>query len=327
MTDFTKELGALDETNKIIEKSIVNTSEISEGSRAEIDVAVSTARKFPRDLVQSLKNILFLATQDKETADSCFYSVVKDGKTIRGASIRLAEIITSCYGNIRSSSSIISNDGKSITARGICWDLQNNVAYSVEVIRKITDASGRTISEDMQILESMAASSIALRNAIFKVVPAAITQRIQNEIKKIVMGESADFETIKNDTINHFIKKDVPEKNILAMFDKKTIEELTREDIFDLRGIITAIKEGDTTIQSAFSMAKSNNAIGKATKQLGDLPPMTNASTISEKTINSGMHNATSEIAITIEPETEEQQASPTDLGKAIENRKKNSLK
>jgi len=318
--DFTKELGNLDHINEIVEKPItINPSEASEGARAEIDVAVSTARKFPRDLAKSLKNILFLATQDKETADNCFYSVVKEGKTIRGASIKLATIITSCYGNIRSSASIISNDGKAVTARGICWDLENNVAYSIEAIRKITDAGGKIISEDMQILESMAACSIALRNAIFKVIPEAITSRIQNEIRKIVMGETADFETIRKDTVESFIKQGVPERNILALFDKKTVEDLTRDDVFDLRGIATAIKEKDTTLASAFSMAKPN-AISKASKQLGDLPIINQSNNIVTD------NNAITEIAHVVVEENEEvkDESKKINLGEAIEKRKNN---
>ena len=167
MTDLSKEFDKLDGVNKITEKKETNliASETSEDMRIAIDVSVATAKAYPRDLPKVLKNILFLATQDKETAENCFYSVKSEDKIIRGASIRLAEIITTCYGNIRSSAKMISNDGKVITVQGACWDLENNVAYSIDVVRSITDGSGKVFSEDRQILESMSACSIALRNA------------------------------------------------------------------------------------------------------------------------------------------------------------------
>jgi hypothetical protein len=198
-----------------------------------------------------------------------FYSVKRDGKTIRGASIRLAEIITSCYGNIRASSRIVSNDGKMVTAQGMCWDLENNVAFSVEVKRRITDKYGRVYSDDLVVITSNACCSIALRNAIFKVVPQAVTSRVQTEIKKIVLGEAKDFETTRKTAIEYFVNLGVTEKNILDLFSKKSIQDLDRDDIFDLRGIATAINEGDTTLESAFMVApKTPTALGKASRIL-----------------------------------------------------------
>ncbi|MBK7362791.1 MAG: hypothetical protein IPJ01_10885 [Micavibrio sp.] len=268
MTDFAKQLG--NESEEIITEKTINVQTTSLIDNADIDIQVRTARAYPRNLKKALENILFLATQDKETADNCFYSVKRDGKTIRGASIRLAEIITSCYGNIRASSRIVSNDGKMVTAQGMCWDLENNVAFSVEVKRRITDKYGRVFSDDLVVITNNACASIALRNAIFKVVPQAVTSRVQTEIKKIVLGEAKDFDTTRKTAIEYFVNLGVTEKNILDLFAKKTIQDLDRDDIFDLRGIATAINEGDTTLESAFMVApKTPTALGKASRILG----------------------------------------------------------
>lgn len=237
-------------------------------TRANIDAQVSTAKRYPRNLKNVLENIYFLATQDKDTADNCFYTIKRDGKTIRGASVRLAEIISNCYGNIRASSRIISNDGRVLTAQGICWDLENNVAYSIEVKRKITHKDGTPFSEDMQVVTANAVCSIAIRNAIFKCVPLGITNSVQERIKKVVMGSENDFTTIRKIAVDHFEKQGVPTKSILALFEKKTIDDLTREDVFDLRGIVNAIKDGDTTLELAFSLSSKGNAIGKASRTL-----------------------------------------------------------
>jgi hypothetical protein len=247
----------------------VNSVEVFEAdTRANIDIQVSTAKKYKRHLPTVLENILFLATQDKETAENCFYALKRDGKVIRGASIRLAEIISNCYGNLRASARIIANDGKLVTAQGLCWDLENNVAYSVEVRRKITNKDGKPFSEDMQVVTSNAACAIAIRNAVFKCIPLALTSRVQDKIKQVMMGEEKDFSTIRKNAVDYFEKQGVGVKNILALFEKKSVEELTREDVFDLRGIATAIKDGDTTIEQAFSVAPKSNPFGKASKIL-----------------------------------------------------------
>jgi ketosteroid isomerase-like protein len=242
----------------------VSSAEIFEAdTRANIDIQVATSKKFPRNLRNVLENIYFLATQDIDTADNCFYSIKRDGKVIRGASIRLAEIMANCYGNLRSSARIISNDGRIITAQGMCWDLENNVAYSIEVKRKITDKTGRPFSEDMVVVTSNAACSIAIRNAIFKCIPLALTNRIQERIKLVMMGEEKDFNSIRKSSVEYFEKQGVAVKNILNLFDKKSIDE-----IFDLKGIATAIKDGDTTLELAFSISLKPTAVNKASKTL-----------------------------------------------------------
>jgi hypothetical protein len=247
----------------------ISSGEIFEAdTRANIDIQVSTAKKYPRSIPKVLENILWMATQDKETAENCFYALRRDGKVIRGASIRLAEIISMYFGNLRTSARIIANDGKMITAQGVCWDLENNVAFSIEVKRKITNKDGKTFSEDMQVITSNAACSIAMRNAIFKCVPLAITSKIQEKIKQVVIGEEKDFATTRKNAIEYFEKQGVLLKNILNLFDKKSIEELNRDDVFDLRGIATAIKDGDTTLEQAFSISLKPNALGKASKTL-----------------------------------------------------------
>jgi hypothetical protein len=94
--------------------------------RAEIDMQIATAKRYPRDLSKVKKRMLDFATLDEETAESCFYTLPRDGKTIQGPSVRLAEIAVACYQNIRVASRVIANDGRVITAQAACLDLENN---------------------------------------------------------------------------------------------------------------------------------------------------------------------------------------------------------
>lgn len=257
-----------DELSDEITERPVNTYSLSNIDNSNIDIQVKTAQIYKRNLAKALDDMWVLA-DDKEIAEKCFYSIIRDGKTIRGASIRLAEIIISCYGNIRASSKIIANDGKTVTAQGMCWDLEKNVAYCIEVKRKMTKKDGSLPTDDMVVIHSNACCAIALRNAIFKVVPEAVTFRVQKKIKDLILGNTNDFNTTKKNAIDYFIEKGISEKDILQTLNKKTIDDIDREDILDLRGIATAIMDGDTTLELAFSIQpKTNSAIGKASKVL-----------------------------------------------------------
>lgn len=155
-------------SNEIIE--IQQAEMLQAINRSEVDVQVSTAKQYPRNLPEVLNKILTYATMDTETAEDCFYVLKRGGSTIEGLSVRMSEIIAGAWGNLRVQTRIIGNDGKTITAQGVCHDLETNVAVSVEVKRRITDKYGKTFSEDMQVVTGNAASAIAYRNAVLKVV-------------------------------------------------------------------------------------------------------------------------------------------------------------
>ena len=226
-------------------------------NRVEVDTQIATAKQYPRDIYGALNNIKTIATLDNSTAEDCFYALRRQGTLIEGVSVRLAEIIAGAWGNMRVQTRIIGNDGKTITAQGVCHDLETNLAVSVEVKRRITDKTGRTYSEDMQGTTGNAASAIAFRNAVLKVVPKAVTKRVIDEIKQVALGKSIDLETRRQNMIAYFGKLGVSQADILTYCGVKRIEEITSEMVFELSGLKNAIKEGTTTVAEIF---KQNTA-------------------------------------------------------------------
>lgn len=225
-------------------------------NRSEVDMQVSTAKQYPRELSKVLNQIATYATMDVETASECFYVLRRGGNNggtaIEGLSVRMAEIIAGAWGNLRVQTRIIGNDGKTITAQGVCHDLETNVAVSVEVKRRITDRNGRTFSEDMQVVTGNAASAIAFRNAVLKVVPKAVTKKVIAEVKQVALGQAIDLETSRRNCLANFAKVGVTEKMIFELFEISKIEEIDKNHIFELKGLWNAIKEGDTTVQEVF---------------------------------------------------------------------------
>lgn len=217
---------------------------------------IATAKQYPRHIPTVLNQIATLATLDAETAEDCFYVLRRGGangsNAIEGLSVRMAEIIAGAWGNLRVQTRIIGNDGKTITAQGICHDLETNVAVSVEVKRRITDKYGKTYSEDMQVVTGNAASAIAFRNAVLKVVPKAVTKRVIADVKQVAMGQALDLETSRQRMVDYFGKLGVTEELLLEYLELKKREEIDKERVFELRALANAIKEGTTTVQEAF---------------------------------------------------------------------------
>lgn len=246
---------------------ISQTEMVAALNRAEVDVQVSTAKRYPRNIEQSLQNILNVASMDTETAEECFYTLRRgygdDSTLIEGVSVRLAEIIASCWGNIRVQTRIIGNDGKTITAMAICHDLETNVAVSVEVKRRITDRFGRTYSDDMQVVTGNAASAIAYRNAVLKVVPKAVTKKVVNEIKKFAMGQSLSVESSRQKMLGYFQRLGVTAQQICDYLGVENVGDIDAEAIFELRGLANAIKEGTATVEDTFSAAKTRAEVSE----------------------------------------------------------------
>lgn len=232
---------------------------ISALNRSEVDIQVATAKQYPRVLSNVLNQIETYATMDTETAEDCFYALRRKGghgqedTIIEGVSVRLAEIIAGAWGNMRVQTRIIGNDGKTITVQGMCHDLETNLAVSVEVKRRITDRTGRTYSEDMQIVTSNAASAIAFRNAVLKVVPKAVTKNVIDRVKDVAMGQSIDLETSRQKLVSYYAKIGVPVDQLLSYLSIKTLEAMDKEKCFNLKGLANAIKEGTTTVKESFA--------------------------------------------------------------------------
>lgn len=230
---------------------------VSALNRAEVDIQIATAKQYPRHFPTVLNTIETYATMDTETAEDCFYALRRgngngDNAIIEGVSVRMAEIIAGAWGNLRVQTQIIGNDGKTITSRGVCHDLETNLAVSVEVKRRITDRQGRTYSEDMQVVTGNAASAIAFRNAVLKVVPKAITKNVLNRVKEVALGKAIDLETGRQNMTQMYAKIGVTKEMVLSYLGITSLEEIDKEKLFEMRSLFNAIKEGTTTAKEAF---------------------------------------------------------------------------
>lgn len=235
-------------------------------NRSEVDMQIATAKAYPRDVKKSLDRIKAMAKADEETANGCFYHLSRGGDEINGVSVRMAEIIASCWGNLRVQSRIIGNDGRTITAQGVCHDLESNLAVSVEVKRKITGKNGQTFSEDMQVVTGNAACAIAFRNAVLKVVPKAITQGVINEVQEEAK-KNIDLAKNRQQCVGYFVSLGVAETQLCEFLGINTMEEITADMIMNLRGIATAIKEGTTTVQETFVKPADEKAAAAKAKE------------------------------------------------------------
>lgn len=221
-------------------------------TKAEIDTQIATAKAFPRSVTESMRRAETMATISEEIAASCTYALPRAGKTIEGPSVRLAEIIVNTWGNIRAGARVIDNDGKTITAQGICHDLENNTCFTVEVKKKITDRNGKLYSEDMIVTTGQAACAIAFRNAVLKVVPVALIDSIWDKTKEVAKGKAETMVARRTKAVDYAKTLGITEDQICEKLEVKKIEDIGLDSLATFRAILTGIKNGETTVQEAF---------------------------------------------------------------------------
>lgn len=262
---------------EIVEREFITNDAVASLNKSEIDVQIQTAKRYPRSLTQFKRDAMEMATLDEQTAGTMFYVVPRGDKDVEGPSVRLAEVVGCCWGNLRYAARIIDIGERFVTAQGMCFDLQKNIAASVEVQRRITNKKGVRFNDDLIQVTANAACSIALRQAIFKVVPFAFVKPIYEAARRTSVGDSSSFSTKRANAIEWFKKAGGTEAAVLAKLGHKGIEDITVDDLITLKGLQTGIIDGDTTVEEALGVqlpggkkakpSELNDTLGKPAQQ------------------------------------------------------------
>ena len=219
---------------------------------SETDCQIATAKKFPRSITNFRKECMAMVTLNERIAESCIYALPRGNKVIEGASARFAEVVASAWGNNKAGARVISDQGNFVTAQGVFYDLERNVCITYEVQRRITDKNGRRFNDDMIGVTANAACSIALRNAILKGVPKAFWDDMYERAKEVVRGDFATLSNRRADIFQRCQGFGVTKDQVFALMGINGEADLTLDHIVHLRGLLNAIKEGDTTVEQAF---------------------------------------------------------------------------
>jgi hypothetical protein len=218
----------------------------------EVDVQIATAKRYPRSIQKFKEQALEMATFDEATAAGCFYSLPRGGKPIEGPSARLAEIVLSAWGNVRADARVVAIEDKEIVAEAMTWDLEKNVAIRVQVRRRIVSANGKRYNDDMITMTGNAACAIALRNSVFKVIPNVFTNAIYHAARQTAIGDIKTIASKRDEMVSYFGKMGVTADRVFAAIGKGGIEEIGINELATLKGVATALKDGEYSIDDAF---------------------------------------------------------------------------
>lgn len=236
-------------------------------NKSEVEAQLDAAHKYRRSINRFRQEALSMATVTEEVAQSCIYSLPRGGKPITGPSVRLAEICASAWGNIHVGARPVEVGDTEVTSQGVAWDLERNFRVTVESKRRITGRDGKRFNDDMIIMTQNAANSIALRNAIFRVIPRAYVDAIYAKVREVAIGNASTLAGKRATILERLGKMGADLARVLNALGKAGIDDIGLEDLETLIGYGTAIKEGTKSVDDLFPAPPKDIPGGAAEEQ------------------------------------------------------------
>lgn len=233
---------------------------------AEAQGKLVIAKRFPRDEVDAYAKAM-QACQRPSMAEKAFYSFPRGGQTVSGPTIRFAEELARCWGNIDYGIKELSQDGGKSEMQAYAWDLETN-AQSVQNFtnphqREKTDRRTKTtVMEDLtsqrDIYENNAnMATRRLRARILAILPSWFVEDAIEECRRTIAGKN-DIPLIDRvkKMVVQFGKLGVTQEQIELRLKKK-IDAMNADDFAEFIGIYNAIKGGESKISEWFEAPKT----------------------------------------------------------------------
>lgn len=224
---------------------------------AEAQGKLIIAKNFPRDEHLAYAKAIE-ACKRKSLAEKAIYSYPRSGSTISGPSIRLAEELARCWGNVDFGIKELSQKDGESEMSAYCWDMETNTMSSQTfVVAHVRDTKKGQVrlTEQRDIYENNAnMAGRRLRARILAILPPDLVEAAVLECKKTLAGNN---DTPISDRINKMVvafnkfgvKIDVIEKRL-----GRKIDTMTTEDISEYIGIFNSLKDGNSSISDWFDV-------------------------------------------------------------------------
>jgi len=225
---------------------------------AEVQAAYVIAKKFPRNQHESYQNIME-ACKRPFLAEHAMYTYPKGGTSVSGPSIRLAEVLAQCWGNLDCGVRELSQSNGVSVAEAYCIDLQTNMRnVKIFHVPHVRDTKkGRQKLTDARDIYEMVANqgSRRLRACILAVLPIDVQEAAVAQVKKTLEhGELPIADRIRlmiakfdevgvkvehlEKRLGHNLSATIPAEIVTLQGIYKSIKDgfAGREDFFDIGG-------------------------------------------------------------------------------------------
>lgn len=232
-----------------------------EASRAiaEAQGKLVIAKRFPRNEVAAYAKAME-ACQRLSMAAKAFYAFPRGNQTVEGPTIRFAEELARCWGNIDYGIKELSRDDGKSEMQAYAWDLETNAQSVQNFTNPHQREQGKkmvTLTSQRDIYENNAnMATRRLRSRILAILPSWFVEDAIAECKKTLAGKNDTplIDRVKNMAVQ-FAKLGVTQAQIEKRLKRK-VETMTADDFTEFIGIFNAIKQGESKVADWFEAEK-----------------------------------------------------------------------
>lgn len=252
--------------NSLPTESINQGTVAIESSRAvaEAQGKLLIAKKFPRNETEAFAKAI-QSCQRPGLASKAFYSYPRGKETVTGVTIRFAEELARCYGNLDYGIKELSNSNGQSEMQAYCWDLETNTMSLQNFTNKHIRESkyGNTELKSQRDIYELNANMGArrLRSRILAILPPDLVEECIQECRRTLAGDNS---TPIIDRINKMVvafQKIGVSKEQLEKRLNHTVESVTEEELVELTGIYNGIRTKETKVSEWFEQPKTANKL------------------------------------------------------------------
>lgn len=242
--------------NASVQTQISQSREVS-----EVQAQVFMAKQFPRNIVDSVDRIINECART-ELAEMAVYAYPKGGQKVTGPSIRLAETLARCWGNIDYGiKEIEQKDGES-SVIAYCWDLETNVKNSKTFkVKHEINAKGqlKKLSDPRDIYELVANQGARrVRVCILATIPSDVVDKALEQCEETTKA-TADTspEGIKK-LLKAFESFEITKEQLEKRIGSR-IDAIAPAQVVTLRNIYASLKDGMSKPADWFDVQKDKD--------------------------------------------------------------------
>jgi len=240
-----------------------------EGSRAiaEAQGKLIIAKNFPRDENAAYANAI-RSCKRPSMAEGAFYSFPRGKSNVSGPTIKFAEELARCWGNIDYGTKELSRDTGKSEMLAYAWDMETNTISSQTFTNphyREVNGSMKELTSDRDIYENNANMAARRKRAmILAILPNWLVEDCIIECKRTIAGKNDEplADRVRKMVVafeKYGVSIDMIEKRL-----KRKISTMTSDDFVDYIGIFNAIKDKQSTVAEWFEPPKQATDITNA---------------------------------------------------------------
>ena len=220
------------------------------------------------------------ACQRPKMAEKAFYAFPRGGQTVKGPTIRFAEELARCWGNIDYGIKELSQDDGKSEMQAYAWDLETNPVNAgrnrkrKQSVQNFTNPHQREQGKKMVALTSQRdiyennanMATRRLRARILAILPSWFVEDCIAECEKTLAGQNDTplVDRVKKMVVQ-FARFGVTQEQIEHRLKRK-IDTMNADDFTEYIGIYNAIKQNESKVSDWFEAEKEASELTAALK-------------------------------------------------------------